>query len=63
MLRALPGVNEKIVTMLTLEVESMMELANMEERDLCKLIGTDVGRRLYRFFNHSVYGDSTVPTF
>lgn len=62
MLRALPGANEKIVTTLTLEVESLMELANMEEKELCKLIGTDVGRRIHRFFNRSVYEDVAVPT-
>lgn len=62
MLRALPGVNESIVTTLTLEVESMIELANMGEKELCKLIGTDVGRRVHRFFNRSVYEDFTMPT-
>ncbi|KAF1977953.1 DNA repair endonuclease XPF [Bimuria novae-zelandiae CBS 107.79] len=62
MLRTLPGLNEKVVTTLTLEVENMTELANMEEKDLCKLIGTDAGRRVYRFFNRSVYEDFTVPT-
>lgn len=62
MLRALPGINEKAVTTMMLEVESMTELANMSEKELCKLVGTDVGRRVYRFFNRSVYEDFTVPT-
>ncbi|KAF9738275.1 hypothetical protein PMIN03_002017 [Paraphaeosphaeria minitans] len=61
MLRALPGVTESILTTLTLEVGSMIELANMEEKEVCALIGTDVGRRVYRFFNRSVYEDFTMP--
>lgn len=60
MLRALPGVNEKVVTTLTLEVENMTELANMSERELCKLVGTDIGRRIHRFFNRSMYEDFTL---
>jgi len=63
MLRALPGMNEKVVTTLTLEVESIIELANMEEGALRKLVGTDVGRRIHRFFNRSVFGEVVVPTF
>jgi DNA excision repair protein ERCC-4 len=62
MLRVLPGINEKAVTTLMLEVESMTELANLSEKELCKLVGTDVGRRVYRFFNRSVYEDFTIPT-
>ncbi|KAL5431901.1 hypothetical protein PMIN07_008927 [Paraphaeosphaeria minitans] len=61
MLRALPGVTESILTTLALEVGSMIELANMEEKEVCALIGTDVGRRVYRFFNRSVYEDFTMP--
>lgn len=61
MLRVLPGINEKAVTTLTLEVETMTELANMSEKDLCRLIGTDAGRRVYRFFNRSVYEDFAIP--
>lgn len=63
MLRALPGVTEQIVTTLCLKVENMMELANMNEREVCWLIGTDVGRRVHRFFNRSVYEDVQLPTF
>ncbi|KAF2689303.1 DNA repair endonuclease XPF [Lentithecium fluviatile CBS 122367] len=63
MLRALPGVNEKALTTLTLEVENILELANMEEGALRNLVGTDVGRRIHRFFNRSVFGDAPVPTF
>jgi DNA excision repair protein ERCC-4 len=63
MLRALPGVNESIVMTLMLKTESVAELANMSEREICWLIGTDVGRRVYRFFNRSVYEEVQLPTF
>ncbi|PSN68919.1 DNA repair endonuclease XPF [Corynespora cassiicola Philippines] len=60
MLRAIPGMNEKAVTTFTMAMENIVELANMEERDLCKLVGTDIGRKVYRFFNKSVY-DNSAP--
>ncbi|KAF2116586.1 DNA repair endonuclease XPF [Lophiotrema nucula] len=62
MLRTLPGASEKIVTQLMLEVENILDLANMEEKDICRVIGTDVGRRIYRFFNKSLYDDVSIPT-
>jgi DNA excision repair protein ERCC-4 len=63
MLRALPGVSESIVMTLMLRTESVAELANMTEREICWLIGTDVGRRVYRFLNRSVFEDVPLPTF
>jgi DNA excision repair protein ERCC-4 len=63
MLRTLPGVNEGIVKTLMLRVENIEELANMLEREVCWLVGTDAGRRIYRFFNRSVYDDVALPTF
>ncbi|KAF2466006.1 DNA repair protein [Lindgomyces ingoldianus] len=60
MLRAIPGMNENILTTLTLEVENIQELANMEERELVGLVGTDAARRIYRFFNRSVYDGAEV---
>ena len=63
MLRMLPGMNEGIVKTLMLRVENIEELANMLEREVCWLVGTDAGRRIYRFFNRSVYDDVALPTF
>jgi DNA excision repair protein ERCC-4 len=63
MLRALPGVNESIVMTLMLRTENVEELANMSEREICWLIGTDVGRRVHRFFNRSVYEEVQLPSF
>ncbi|KAF1997944.1 DNA repair endonuclease XPF [Amniculicola lignicola CBS 123094] len=61
MLRALPGVNEKVVSTLMLEVENMAELANMEDWELARLVGTDVGRRIARFFTRSLWEGVPVP--
>ncbi|KAF2737514.1 DNA repair endonuclease XPF [Polyplosphaeria fusca] len=61
MLRVLPGLNEKAVTTIMMEVQSIFDLANMEEKEVCALIGTDAGRRVWRFFNRSVWEDIPVP--
>jgi DNA excision repair protein ERCC-4 len=63
MLRALPGVNESIVMTLMLRSENVEEVANMSKREICWLIGTDVGRRVHRFFNRSVYEEVQLPNF
>jgi DNA excision repair protein ERCC-4 len=63
MLRALPGVNENVVTTLMLKSESIFEVANMLEREICWLVGTDVGRRIWRFFNRSVYEEVQWQNF
>jgi DNA excision repair protein ERCC-4 len=63
MLRALPGVNESIVMTLMLKTENVREVANMSEREICWLIGTEVGRRVYRFFNRSVYEEVALPNW
>jgi DNA excision repair protein ERCC-4 len=62
MVRAIPGVNEKAVTNITLAVESIGELANMEEWELSKVVGMEAARRIYRFFNRSLWDDAAVPT-
>ena len=63
MLRALPGINENAVTTLMLKSESIHEVANMEEREVCWLVGTDIGRRVHRFFNRSVYEEAPLQSF
>ena len=63
MLRALPGVNENAVMTLMLKSESILEVANMSEREICWLVGTDVGRRIHRFLNRSVYEDVQLQVF
>lgn len=63
MLRALPGVTESIVMTLMLKSESVAEVANMSEREVCWLIGTEVGRRVWRFFNRSVFEEVALPSW
>ncbi|XP_014560316.1 hypothetical protein COCVIDRAFT_34537 [Bipolaris victoriae FI3] len=63
MLRALPGINENAVTTLMLQSENILEVANMSEREICWLVGTDVGRRAHRFLNRSVYEDVQLQVF
>ncbi|KAL1792416.1 hypothetical protein ACET3X_008923 [Alternaria dauci] len=63
MLRALPGINENAVSQLMLKTESIYEVANMQEREICWLVGTDVGRRIHRFLNRSVYEEVQWQNF
>jgi DNA excision repair protein ERCC-4 len=57
MLRELPGVDEKNIIKLSLEVGSIHELANLAEDEVCKIIGREAGRKIYRFFNQKVTDD------
>ncbi|KAF2135424.1 uncharacterized protein K452DRAFT_323063 [Aplosporella prunicola CBS 121167] len=59
MLRVVPGLsgNEKALQRITLHVESVLELANMEEEEICELSGREIGRQIHRFFNRDVYAD------
>lgn len=57
MLRAVPGVTEKNLSRITLEVQNIWELANMEEDNISVLVGKEAGRQIWRFFNRNVYDD------
>lgn len=57
MLRVVMGVTEKNMSTLTLEVESLWELANMEEDAISALVGREAGRQIWKFFNKSVVDD------
>lgn len=61
LLRAIPGVNEKVAQILMLETENLVQVANMGEGELAKLVGTEAGRRIWRFFDRSVHEDVSVP--
>ncbi|KAF2277620.1 DNA repair protein [Westerdykella ornata] len=63
LLRAIPGVNEKVAMTLMLETESLTEVANMEEGELAKLVGTEAARRIWRFFNRNFSGDTGEELF
>ncbi len=55
MLRAVPGVTEKVAKALVLEVGSLWELANMEEHEIAELVGNEAARQIWRFFNRSLF--------
>jgi DNA excision repair protein ERCC-4 len=57
MLQKVPGVTAKVARALVLEVESLLELSNMEEMEVSALVGGEVGRQVHRFFNRSVFDD------
>ena len=54
MLRHVPGITAKNLKILTLEVDSLKELANMEEDEVSEMIGKEAGRQVHRFFNKCV---------
>lgn len=57
MLRAVPGVTAKNLPRITLEVENLAAVANLEVEELDPLVGREAGRQVYRFFNRSVFED------
>jgi len=54
MLREIPGITEKNMSRITLEVDSLRDLANMEERDIEPLVGRAVARQIRHFFDKNV---------
>jgi DNA excision repair protein ERCC-4 len=57
MLREVPGVNEKNIVGVSLEVESLHSLANMDEDGIGAVVGKAAGREIYRFFNRNISQD------
>lgn len=57
MIRNVPGVTEKNLVTLSLNVGSVRELSNMDEDDICRLLGREAGRQIWRFFNRDVVDD------
>ncbi len=57
MLRAVPGLTEKNLGRITLEVGSIAEVSNLGEEELDVLVGKETGRQVWRFFNRSVLDD------
>ncbi|KAF2098144.1 DNA repair endonuclease XPF [Rhizodiscina lignyota] len=54
MLREVPGITEKNMSRITLEVENMRDLANMDEQDIEPLVGKAVARQIRHFFDKNV---------
>ncbi|MCJ1434223.1 hypothetical protein MMC27_003590 [Xylographa pallens] len=57
MLRAVPGITAKNMNRITLEVDNILEVSNLDEGTLDDLVGKEAGRQVYRFFNKSVFDD------
>lgn len=57
MLRVVPGMSEKNLSRITLEVRNVAEVSNLGEEELDVLIGKEAGRQVHRFFNRSVFDD------
>ena len=55
MLRAVPGITAKNMSRITLEVGSILDVANLEEAELFEMVGKEAGRQVWRFFNRSVF--------
>ncbi|KAK6537076.1 hypothetical protein TWF281_001276 [Arthrobotrys megalospora] len=54
-LKAIPGINEQNYKQILLEIDTIMELGNMSEKDLTRILGPEVARRVHGFFETSVY--------
>jgi len=57
MLRVVPGVTSKNLKNLVLEAGSLLEVSNMSENELEKMVGREAGRQMHRFFNKNVLDD------
>ena len=57
MLRAVPGMTEKNLSRITLEVANVADVSNLTEEELNVMVGKEAGRQVYRFFNRSVLED------
>ena len=57
MLRAVPGMTEKNLSRITLEVGNLADVSNLSEEKLDIMVGKEAGRQVYRFFNRSVLED------
>ncbi|MCJ1310312.1 hypothetical protein MMC25_003974 [Agyrium rufum] len=55
MLRAVPGITAKNMNRITLEVGSVLDVANLEEGELFEMVGKEAGRQVWRFFNRNVF--------
>ncbi len=58
MLRAVPGVTDKIARALMLEADSVQHVANMAEAEIAALVGKEAARQIWRFFNRSLFNDN-----
>uniref|UniRef100_A0A093V9E8 DNA repair protein rad16 n=2 Tax=Talaromyces marneffei PM1 TaxID=1077442 RepID=A0A093V9E8_TALMA len=62
MLRSVPGVTPVVLERLSLETNSIHEIANMSVDELDPLVGKGTARKIVRFFRKSVFEDETEGT-
>lgn len=55
MLRAVPGVNSKVLARLIIEYDNVQEVANADAEELAELIGWENTRQIRGFFDRSVW--------
>ncbi|KAK2871836.1 hypothetical protein FQN49_002779 [Arthroderma sp. PD_2] len=60
MIRAVPGVEPKVLERLTLETKNIHEVANMTVEQLEPLVGKEAARKIFRFFTRSVFDAEMV---
>ncbi|KAK6500553.1 hypothetical protein TWF506_003326 [Arthrobotrys conoides] len=54
-LKSIPGITEDNYKQIMLEVDTIIELGNMSENALSAMIGPEAARRVYKFFDASIY--------
>ncbi|KAI5804884.1 hypothetical protein EDC01DRAFT_641175 [Geopyxis carbonaria] len=55
MLRAIPGINLKNYRSVMSNVENMVQLSNMSEKEIGHIIGPEAGKKTHRFLNRNLY--------
>ena len=53
MLRSVPGITPKNCKSVMAEVDNLVELSNMSEAEIRKLIGAEAAKKVQRFFNRT----------
>lgn len=54
MLRCLPGINSFNIRKVLAEVEGMNDLVKMKQKELCRIIGEEEGKRCWEFMHSKV---------
>ncbi|KAI9725732.1 MAG: hypothetical protein M1828_002615 [Chrysothrix sp. TS-e1954] len=57
MLRAVPGITSKNMSRLTLEVDNVFQVAQMEVDEMEPMMGKESARQIHRFFNKDVFDE------
>ncbi|KAF3934351.1 hypothetical protein ABW20_dc0108167 [Dactylellina cionopaga] len=55
-LKTIPGVNDNNYKGLLLEIDNIIEMSNIEEIELTRVVGQEASRKIHNFFNRNLYG-------